>query len=231
VLAGQSNMSGRGEVGETDRTPHPRVLALNENDEWVLATDPVHFDKPGRTGVGPGLAFAKDIAERNPDIRVGLVPTAVGGSPIETWTPGGYHERTGLHPWDDAVQRINVAGQAGEIKAVLWHQGESDSSPERSPLYEERIHDLIHRFRELVGDEDLPFIVGQLGQFKQWSEGRKLVNSVHEDVPKNIDNTGFVSSDGLSDVGDGSHFNAESARELGRRYAEAYADIQQTTSK
>jgi hypothetical protein len=231
VLAGQSNMSGRGEVGDIDRTPHPRVLALNANDEWVMAMDPVHFDKPGRTGVGPGLAFAKEIAGRNPDIRVGLVPTAVGGSPIETWTPGGFHERTGLHPWDDAVHRIDVARPAGDIKAVLWHQGEGDSGRARAPLYEDRLHDLIRRFRELVGDEHLPFIVGQLGQFKEWSEGRHLVNAAHENVPEHFDYTRFVSSDGLSDIGDGTHIDAESARELGHRYAEAYADILQTTTQ
>ena len=229
VLAGQSNMSGRGEVGDIDRTPHPRVLALSANDEWVVAVDPVHFDKPDRTGVGPGLAFAKEIAEQNPGIRVGLVPTAVGGSPIETWAPGGYHERTGLHPWDDAVHRIEVTGQAGEIKAVLWHQGEGDSSPARAPLYEDRLHDLIRRFRELVGDEHLPFIVGQLGQFKEWSDGRRVVNTAHENVPTKVPYTRFVSSDGLTDT-DGTHFDAQSARELGRRYAEAYADIQQSTT-
>ena len=48
VLAGQSNMSGRGEVEEIDRTPHPRVYALNAQDEWVLAVEPLHFDKPRR---------------------------------------------------------------------------------------------------------------------------------------------------------------------------------------
>jgi len=231
VLAGQSNMSGRGEVAEIDRTPHPRVFALNADDEWVIATDPVHFDKPSRTGVGPGLAFAKEIAERNPGIRVGLVPTAVGGSPIETWTPGGVHEQTGLHPWDDAIHRISVARPAGEIKAVLWHQGEGDSGPARAPLYEDRLHELIRRFREVVGDDRLPFIVGQLGQFKEWSNGRQLVSAAHENVPTHLENTRFVSSDDLNHKGDGTHFDAESARELGRRYAEAYADIQQTTTQ
>jgi hypothetical protein len=229
VLAGQSNMAGRGVVGETDRTPHPRVLTLNANDEWVIAIEPVHFDKPKVRGVGPGLAFAKQIAERNPDIRVALVPTAVGGSAIQTWTPGGYHEKTGLYPWDDAVRRLRVAMQAGEIKAVLWHQGESDSSPERAPLYENRLHDLIHRFRDVAGDERLPFIVGQLGQFRKWTDGRQLVNAVHENVPADFERTRFVSSDGLTHIGDKTHFDAESARELGRRYAQAYIDILQTT--
>ena len=230
LLAGQSNMAGRGEVGETDRTPHPRVYALNRENHWEIAVDPIHFDKPARAGTGPGLAFAKAIAEANPGIRVGLVPTAVGGSPIQTWTPGGYHEQTGLHPWDDAILRLRAAMQAGELKAILWHQGESDSRAERAPLYEERLHDLVRRFRDVAGDAELPFIVGQLGQFKDWSEEKQVVNAVHENMPTSVPYTGFVSSDGLTD-NDGTHFDAASARELGRRYAQAYADIQRTTQQ
>ena len=84
LLAGQSNMAGRGELSEIDRTPHPRVFVLNKNDEWVIATEPLHFDKPEIRGTGPGLAFAKEIAKQNPRFRIGLVPTAVGGSGIET---------------------------------------------------------------------------------------------------------------------------------------------------
>jgi len=229
LLAGQSNMAGRGEVEEIDRTPHPRVFALNKNDEWVIATEPVHFDKPKVRGTGPGLAFAKEIAKQNPEIRIGLVPTAVGGSGIQTWTPGGYHEKTGLYPWDDAVRRLRVAMQSGELKAILWHQGESDSGPESASLYETRLHDLINRFRDVAGDDLLPVIIGQLGQFKEWSDGRQLVNAVHESVPTQIKRTRFVSSDRLNHIGDKTHFDAPSARELGHRYAEAYADILQTT--
>lgn len=229
VLAGQSNMAGRGEVGEIDRTPHPRVFALNEKDEWEIATEPLHFDKPKVIGVGPGLAFAKVIAEQNPGIRVGLVPTAVGGSGIQTWTPGGYHAKTGLYPWDDAVHRLRVAIQSGELKAILWHQGGADSLPGLSNLYAARLHDLIRRFRDLAGDDQLPFIVGQLGQFKEWSDARQLVNAAHENIATQIERTRFVSSDGLNHVGDKSHFDAASAREFGRRYAQAYADVLQTT--
>jgi len=231
LLAGQSNMAGRGELEDTDRTPHPRVFVLDKNDDWVIATEPLHYDKPQVRGTGPGLAFGKEIAERNPDIRVGLVPTAVGGSGIQTWEPGGYHEQTGLYPWDDAVHRLRVAMKSGELKAILWHQGESDSRPERAPLYEARLHDLIRRFRDLAGDDQLPFIIGQLGQFKEWTEERELVNAVHESVPMHFEHTRFISSDGLDHIGDKTHFDAESARELGRRYAAAHADILQTTTQ
>ncbi len=230
LLAGQSNMAGRGELSEIDRTPHPRVFVLDKNDEWVIATEPLHFDKPKVLGTGPGLAFAKEIAKQNPSIRIGLVPTAVGGSSIQTWAPGGYHEKTDTHPWDDAIRRLGVAMQSGELKAILWHQGESGSGPESAGLYEARLDDLIRRFREVAGDDLLPIIIGQLGQFKEWSDGRLLVNAVHENVPTHFERTRFVTSDGLNHIGDKTHFDAPSARELGRRYANAYADILLTKS-
>jgi len=232
VLAGQSNMAGRAEPEEIDRTPHPRVVSLNQNDEWVIAADPIHFDKPKVVGVGPGLAFAKEIANQNPDIRVGLIPAAVGGSPIESWAPDGIHEQTGLHPWDDAVHRIGVAAQDGKIKAVLWHQGESDARPERASLYEARLQALIRRFRDTAGNDQLPFIIGQLGQMREWTDQRQMIDAAHKNVATKLMHTGFIPSDGLNPISDtNSHFDAASARELGRRYAEAYKHIQQTTTK
>ena len=225
LLAGQSNMAGRAGVSEIDRTPHPRIFALNENDEWAIASEPLHFDKPQLAGVGPGLAFARAIAEQDPGIRIGLVPAAVGGSGIEAWAPDGIHPQTGSHPWDDAVRRLGVAMQSGELKAILWHQGESDAKPGAAGLYKARLHDLVRRFRDVAGNDRLPVIVGQLGQFGEWSRERQLVNSAHENLPELVENTSFVSSDGLEHMGDGTHFAASSARELGRRYANAYAAI------
>ena len=42
LLAGQSNMAGRGFVEDADKVPNPRVLMLNRDLEWVPAVDPVH---------------------------------------------------------------------------------------------------------------------------------------------------------------------------------------------
>ena len=84
LLIGQSNMAGRGPVDAESKVAHPRVLMLNKNREWVSATDPLHFDK-AVAGVGPGLAFGKQMAEANPRVRIGLIPCAVGGTPISAW--------------------------------------------------------------------------------------------------------------------------------------------------
>ena len=51
---------------------------LNRDNQWVPATEPMHFDKPAVVGVGPGLAFGKEIAGQDPNALTGLIPTAVG---------------------------------------------------------------------------------------------------------------------------------------------------------
>ena len=223
LLAGQSNMAGRGRVAEEDRRPHPRVLALGKDGKWKPAVDPLHWDK-SVAGVGLGRSFAIAIAEANPDITVGLIPAACGGSPITSWEPGGYHGQTKSHPYDDAIARAKTAVQDGTLKGILWHQGESDSKPEAASKYEQRQTQLIARFRKDLAAPELPFIIGQLGQFpkRPWNDARKLVDAAHQEVAKEDSHAGFVSSDELTAKSDNTHFDTPSLKEFGRRYAEAY---------
>ncbi|HUR58093.1 MAG TPA: sialate O-acetylesterase [Opitutaceae bacterium] len=224
LLVGQSNMAGRGVIAPEDKVPHPRVLMLNQEGEWVPATDPLHFDKPAAVGVGLGRSFAIALAEKNPGITIGLIPCAVGGSPIDAWRPGEYYQPTRSHPWDDAIKRARLALPAGTLKGILWHQGESDSSAELAPGYEAKLHDLILRMRAELQAPNVPFVAGQLGKFEEspWSKFKQQVDQVHRDLPRKVPHTAFVSSEGLKHKGDKVHFDAESYRELGRRYAAAY---------
>lgn len=227
LLAGQSNMAGRGKVGQEDCTPHPRVLALNQEGRWVPAVEPLHWDKGG-AGVGPGLAFAKAIAEQDPDIVVGLIPAACGGSPISTWAPGQRHGQTKSNPYDDAVARTCIALKDGTLKAILWHQGESDGGkPETAAVYETKLHELIARFRKEFASPDLPFIAGELSRFegKPPDEARRTVEAAIASLPKQVPHTAVVSSADLKANKDQIHFDAASQREFGRRYAQAYLEL------
>lgn len=231
LLAGQSNMAGRGEVSDADRTPHPRVWMFDRQRAWQPAVDPMHFDKP-IAAVGPGRSFGLAIARQFPDVNVGLVPTAVGGSPITSWQPGIRYDETGAFPWDDALTRARAAlVNGGAFKAILWHQGESDATADAAPLYESRLRDLIARFRTELGDPSLPFVVGQLGRFpgRPWDEWYERVDEAHRRVAADVPHVAFVSSDGLGDKGDNLHFSAQAARELGLRYAQAYLELLRVT--
>jgi hypothetical protein len=227
LLVGQSNMAGRGVVEEQDKTPHPRVLMLSREGKWVPASDPMHFDKPG-AGVGLGKTFGRIIAEANPGITIGLIPCAVGGSPIDAWKPGVFYPPTKSHPWDDMAKRVATALPAGTLKGILWHQGEGDSLPELAAAYEAKLHDLIQRLRREVNAPGVPFIAGQMGKFGDmpWTPEKVVVDQAHRDLPRKVPHTAFVSAEGLSHKGDKVHFDAASYRELGKRYAEVFLKLQ-----
>ncbi|AMY12511.1 Carbohydrate acetyl esterase/feruloyl esterase precursor [Luteitalea pratensis] len=226
LLVGQSNMAGRGRVESQDTAPIPHVLMLDRQRTWVPAVDPMHFDKP-IAGVGLGRSFAARIADSHPGVTIGLIPAAVGGSPIDAWQPGVYYEPTKSHPWDDAIARARVALASGTLKAILWHQGESDATADLAPGYEAKLHDLIARLRTALDAPDVPFIVGQLGQYPDvpWDASRRIVDAAHRSLPGKVRRTAFVSSDGLVHGGDKVHFDTPSLRELGHRYADAYLSL------
>ena len=43
VMAGQSNMAGRGLVEPADTLSDPRIFSLDQNNQWVYAKEPLHF--------------------------------------------------------------------------------------------------------------------------------------------------------------------------------------------
>jgi hypothetical protein len=226
LLIGQSNMAGRGTVEPQDRVPHPRVLMLNKDGEWVPAVDPIHFDK-GIAGVGLGRTFGIEVADATPGATIGLIPCAIGGTHIDAWQPGALDAPTKTHPWDDAMRRAKPALAAGTLKGILWHQGESDAKRDLAPAYAAKLAALITRLRTELDAPDVPFIAGQLGQFtnRPWDEFQQQLDQTLRDLPNKVPRTAFVSAEGLTDRGDKLHFNAESYREFGKRYAAAYLKL------
>lgn len=229
LLVGQSNMAGRGKVEAEDQKPHDRVLMLSKDGHWVPAVDPMHFDKPS-AGVGLGKTFGIHMAEANPNATIGLIPCAVGGSPIDSWKPGYFYAPTKSHPWDDAIRRAKTALESGTLQGILWHQGESDSSGQLAVAYGPKLQDLVARFRNELNAPNVPFIVGQLGQFsdKPWDDAKKTVDAAHRNLAVSVPNAAFVPSDSLVAGPDGVHFDAPSLREFGKLYAEAMKKLQQT---
>lgn len=228
LLIGQSNMAGRGEVEARDKEAPERVFTLNKGNEWVPAVDPLHFDKK-QAGVGPGRTFGIAMAKADKSVRVGLIPCAVGGTSIRKWKPGVEDSKTGAHPYDDMLVRLKVAMKSGTVRGILWHQGEADGKMGEKGNYGKALTELIGRVRAECGGAEVPFLIGQLGQFegRPWSEGRRKVDAAQQKVAASVPHCGFVSSDGLEDRGDLTHFSAEAARELGKRYADAMIKIQQ----
>lgn len=219
LLIGQSNMAGRGIVEAQDKQPHPRVLTLDKQGRWVPAVDPIHFDKP-IAGVGLGTTFGRVMAEREPGVTIGLIPCAVGGTPISRWQPGA-------DLYEAALKRARAAAPSGVFKGVLWHQGESDSGKEETgKVYAAQLDAMIAAWRKDLAVAELPVVVGQLGEFYVRGAGVKLVRAALETLPARVKHTAFVPATELNHKGDMVHFDAASYREFGRRYAAAMVKLQ-----
>ena len=219
LLIGQSNMAGRGLVEALDKQAHPRVLTLTKEGRWIPAVDPIHFDKPV-AGVGLGTTFGKVMADRDPTVTIGLIPCAVGGTPISRW-------QKDADLYEAALKRARVAAPHGVFKGILWHQGEADSGKEETAkIYATKLDAMIAAWRKDLEQPNLPVVVGQLGEFYAGGTGLKLVRESLQTLPDRVPHTGFAPATDLNHKGDKVHFDAASYREFGRRYAAAMVKLQ-----
>lgn len=227
VLMGQSNMSGRGDsiaFYNNLSSLYSKVLMFKQDSTWVMAKHPLHFDKP-QAAVGPGLDFANKMLlhETDPDVRIGVIPCAVGGSSILDWG-------IGEQDYTDAKARIIAAMKYGVVKGMLWQQGEADSGyPDGTPLanYNVKLYNLITHVRNVTGNPNLPATVGQLGRFNpKFTAFNQNLNKITDPSdPDYIAHTAIVLTVHLTHKGstypDNIHFNSFSAKVLGERHANA----------
>lgn len=132
--------------------PHPSIHRLSAHLQWEPAHEPLHADIDAKVcGVGPGMAFANGVRERVG--VVGLVPCAVGGTAIKEWARGE-------HLYESMVKRARASVKGGgEMKGLLWYQGESDTSTQHdADAYHGNMVKLIENVREDLGLPSLPII-------------------------------------------------------------------------
>ena len=235
LLMGQSNMSGGVGIAADDTQPVPHVLKMRfakegEEPKWTPGAHPLHPRRPNKKKrFGPGISFAEAYLDDNPGVVVGLVPMAWGGRSIEQLSKG-----SGIY--SDAIRHTKAAMQAGTLKGVLWHQGESDTVEQtRTDAYEKKLHRLIEDVRKDLGNPKLPFIVGNLAEFYGTGKDHKApdrvariakIKEILRSLPKKVPHTGFVESTDCSPAARAKvHFDRKSCVLLGKRYAKVYADV------
>lgn len=226
-MAGQSNMAGRGFVEPQDTVPNKRIITIDKSMNWIYAKEPLHFYEPSLTGLDCGMSFAKQLLDYVPEgISIAVIPCAVGGSSIEQWI---YNETfRGVTLLDNFKDKVELAKDYGIIKGIIWHQGESNAKSELIPKYSQRLDSLIDEFRVIVNNDTLPVILGELGSYSEPIEKQIKWDSINTIINKTavIDSYLTVVETGdLNHKGDKLHFDSESQRKLGERYAKKYLEI------
>ena len=226
LLIGQSNMAGRGELLEEDYAEIPNVYLLDSEGTPVAAKNPMNIYSSIRKAgdslqqMGPGASFASTVVEQT-GRKLLLVVNARGGSAIAEWAKGA----TATSPsfYDEAVRRTQQAMEYGALKGILWHQGCSD---QKNTSYMTQLTALAKNLRNDFG-ADVPFIVGQLGD---WRSSSANFNTNIQNVNDYIIYSDWVSSQGcvpiITEESDGQpdltdpHFNRASQITMGKRYAQ-----------
>jgi len=221
ILAGQSNMAGRGLVEPDDTIPSERIFTINKEGEIIIAKEPLHFYEPPLTGLDCGLSFGRKLIKYIPDnISIMIIPAAVGGSSISQWLGDSIHRNVPL--LTNFQEKVGIGKAVGQIKGILWHQGESDAKEDCIQLYKERMAQLFAKFREITDKPELPVLVGTLPSFPKNYYNKMKINEQIKLYALSDNNTFLVDTSGLDHKGDNVHFNSESLRIIGKRFAEKY---------
>ena len=187
------------------------VASLNQvwDLNWFPRTDPA---TPPSNNFG--FHFGKRVADQAPGRVVGIILLTAPGEPISHWD----NDSQFFNQTRDKVSRaINELPYKSKLDAILWHQGESDG--EDRDEYGAALYDLIERFRsEPWFGDNLPFICGETAE----SPVNRQLARLNTDADEW---TACVGAEGLPVLPNTVHFNAESLRTLGGRYANAYLEM------
>lgn len=222
LMIGQSNMAGRGDITEVEPIENDLCFMLRMG-RWQKMCEPINPDRGINAEFSPGISLAAsfaDCAAKEFNMKIGLIPCADGGTTIEKWQPGEVL-------FDHAVLMTELAKRSSVFGGIIWHQGESDSENFDATYYRKSFLNTMTELRKKLCAQKLPLIIGELSEEisdSKWHLGDnpQKMNMLLSDLAKEVPYCDIASAKGLKLCPDGIHFNAESCRELGRRYFEKY---------
>ena len=221
ILAGQSNMAGRGMVEPQDTLPDQRIFSIDQNGKLVYAKEPLNLFEPSYAGLDCGYSFAKTMLKKIPArINIVVIHAAVGGSSIRQWIDDSTHRNVQL--LSNFKEKVEIAKKYGTIKGILWHQGESDANQKRIPLYRDNLNILFNKLRTIVNNPQLPIVMGELGSFSKDPISFEAINSIIRNYPQTDPFASFIKTGDLTHKGDSLHFNSVGQRTMGERYANEF---------
>ena len=152
----------------------------------------------------------------------------------EDWDPeattGKQHYREFIKQVRAALARLDDESISHKIEALIWCQGELDSTRQHwADQYEANLRNFISTVRTDLGETNLPFIIVLTG------DGRLSPRRIASDAVRRAQqllaeedaNTFLVSGDDLT-LKDSVHYDAQAQLILGQRLAEVISNFRNT---
>lgn len=251
ILAGQSNMDGRGQVAELEAyfpeyaQPDPHVdywyanpYGRGYSTGWISLA-PGYSIAPGfkrgpqtlpAATFGMEVVFGPKMAELSEGRRIAIVKVSKGGTNLrQDWDPVE-SEGDMLYPLlietvEAALKALVQQGDRPQLKGMLWHQGESDHT---NRSYAEQLVQFVAQLRADLSEPALPVAIGAV--YRHEDGKRDDLRQRQLDAAETIPYATHVSSDGLTTY-DSTHFDTASLVEFGQRMATAMTEVQAEVPK
>ena len=244
VGAGQSNSTNYGEQRQKPKTGR---VSTFDGATWRAADDPQPgtFDHSGGGSFWP--SFGDELAEAL-GVPIGVAVTGNGATSVLQWQPKGtrigirptayaFVRQVGTNSWecdgalfDHLARRVAQLGPHG-FRAVLWHQGESDSNqPNPTPRritgaeYASALETLIRGQRAAAGWE-IPWFVALVSYHVPEDPGSGVIRDAQvslwqRGVALQGPDTDALQGDTRDSGGHGVHFSGKGQRAHGHLWAQ-----------
>lgn len=223
LFAGQSNMQFKLSESLTPDTmresiPSLRLFSTNrmeQNEPYGMADG---WLRCSRVNIDSWSAIAyltgRALTKTHPTSAVGTIACYQGASVIESWLPEGAlaacgivvpaakkhidHTHLPYAAWNgDGVLYRYALSQVipFSLSAIVWYQGESDTTEAEGVVYDKELCLLIDRWRQDFDDPVLPFILIQIADYLPRNDsGWKAVQIAQTRVPQMRENVYMVVS-------------------------------------
>lgn len=244
LLAGQSNMQGRGRYRDFDLTYKgiDDIRAFYMDNNWRRAHHPLHAAWVGGDeihmednfngvpadvciGVGPGLKFAQYMKEYN-GVPQGLIASAYGGAGFKWWAPEIAKTNPGKSLY--LAMRERLIKNGSHIAGMLWFQGCADAFSCDADKFEENTLNFYDCVRKEFGK--FPIIQFQIGrvvhvELPGLRENWMKIREIQRNLSKRADSLYTIATINKT-LDDLIHLSSESAEEIGTEAAELMHDIE-----
>lgn len=243
---GQSNSVGSNGVGgdedvypETIDAEHPRVFEMSRNVSTIgypavpqgeLIPHRAQAQDNSNYGVGFAQTFGKVRADDYPSLdRIIIINAGVGATSFSGghWVAG---QSLALIAHDLLVEAMTNFPDA-VFAGILWHQGENDID-QTQEWYEGQLSAMVDYIRGGAESVDPSrnvgvFLCGTMLEYYINLAGTRLrpIDDAHRNVTNYIENSALVDFIDLTGRRDTVHFNSQSLRTMGARYAAAAEEM------
>ena len=214
LIAGQSNMQFKlreaipdGEIYESDEIRLFSTDRLEDNERFRARDGWVRCDKSSAPHFSAiGYFLARDL-HRRAARPIGLVSLYQGASVIQSWLSAKAVDELALNipqnelhedhhcpqysRWNGVATLYNFGFKQilpFVFKAIVWYQGESNTSVKESKVYDRMLRKMIELWRNDLNDTTLPFVVIQIADFtprndEAWKRVQEAQERVALDTP------------------------------------------------